>query len=110
METNKVIISGTSCLIALEGIEPLHLLHQLFSSIHTTQKVAEEFGKPLPEWLIILPVRNKVKQEELERIIDLGEATAITLALETESCLLIIHEKKGRRLAQQLKLQTAGTL
>lgn len=110
LETSKIVISDTSCLIALERIGQLNLLHRLFSSIHTTNRVAEEFGKPLPEWVIILTVKNLEKQNELEQIVDSGEATAIALALEMENCLLIIDEKKGRALAQKLNLQIAGTL
>ncbi|MBD0378444.1 MAG: DUF3368 domain-containing protein [Flavisolibacter sp.] len=105
-----MVIADTSCLITLERIGQLHLLYQLFSSLHTTQKVADEFGYPLPQWITILPVSDKSKQEELTRIVEPGEATAIALALETENCLLIIDEKKDRRLAQQLDLQIAGTL
>jgi uncharacterized protein len=42
--------------------------------------------------------------------VDEGEASAIALALETENCILIIDEKKGRSLAQKLHIEIAGTL
>ncbi len=41
---------------------------------------------------------------------DEGEASAIALALETKNCFLIIDEKKGRKLAENLHLKIAGTL
>jgi predicted nucleic acid-binding protein len=41
---------------------------------------------------------------------DEGEASAIALALETKNCLLIIDEKKGRKLARTLHIKIAGTL
>ncbi len=42
--------------------------------------------------------------------LDLGEASAIALALEKEECLLIIDELKGRQEARQLGLNYTGTL
>ena len=37
-------------------------------------------------------------------------ASAIALALEIKDCLLIIDEKKGRKLAKELKIKIIGTL
>lgn len=45
------IISDTSCLILLEKIGALNLLQKLFGKIVTTQIVADEFGKHLPDWI-----------------------------------------------------------
>lgn len=42
--------------------------------------------------------------------VDIGEASAITLALETESSLLIIDDNKGRKLARKFDLKITGTL
>ena len=42
--------------------------------------------------------------------IDAGEASAITLALESENCLLILDDNKGRKTAERLNLQFTGTL
>jgi len=44
------------------------------------------------------------------KIVDEGEASAIALALETDTCILIIDEKKGRKLDQKLNIEIAGTL
>jgi predicted nucleic acid-binding protein len=46
----------------------------------------------------------------LNLILDKGEASSIALCIETEKSLLIIDEKKGRRIAQELKLKIIGTL
>lgn len=107
---DKIIISDTSCLIALERINQLHILHQLFSSIFITKEVKTEFGKSLPHWIIIQKVQNNKKKIELQQIVDEGEASAIALALEIKNCLLIINEKKGRKVAQNLHIKIAGTL
>lgn len=105
-----LIISDTSCLIALDRINQLDLLQELFQQIVTTQEVKEEFGKELPEWIQIIAVQNTDKVQELEAVLDKGEASAIALALETERSLLIIDEKKGRKVAQSLNIEIIGTL
>jgi predicted nucleic acid-binding protein len=105
-----VVISDTSCLIALDRINQLDLLQKLFHQIVTTQAVQEEFGKELPEWIQIVEVQNQDKIQELEAVLDKGEASAIALALETEKSQLIIDEKKGRKVAQKLKIDIIGTL
>jgi len=107
---NKVIISDASCLIALDRIHQLEILHQLFSFVFTTKEIEIEFGNPLPKWITIQPLKNIEKKTELLKIVDEGEASAIALALETDNCILIIDEKKGRKLAQKLNIEIAGTL
>jgi predicted nucleic acid-binding protein len=96
---SKVIISDTSCLIALDRINQLDILNKLFSTVVTTPEVAAEFGRNLPIWIEIIPVTNQQKKRELELIIDKGEASAITLATEIPQATLIIDEKLGRRIA-----------
>jgi predicted nucleic acid-binding protein len=96
------IISDTSCLILLDTIDELNLLEALFGQVLTTQTVADEFGKTLPEWIRIKNPKDPVNQFVLETSLDKGEASAIALALEQTDCLLIIDELKGRRLAKRL--------
>ena len=107
---NIVVISDTSCLIALEKIKQLDLLRKLFQQVVTTQTVQEEFGKELPEWIRIDEIQNTDKILELESVLDKGEASAIALAIETENSQLIIDEKKGRKVAQSLNIEIMGTL
>ncbi len=42
------IISDTSCLILPDKIDSLNLLQKLFTTVITTQTVADEFGENLP--------------------------------------------------------------
>jgi predicted nucleic acid-binding protein len=107
---NSIIISDTSCLIALDRIDHLHILQNTFETIYSTPKVLQEFCRALPNWIIIKEVENKVQLTRLELILDAGEASAISLALETENAVLIIDEKKGRRIATELNLNIIGTL
>lgn len=105
----STIISDTSCLILLDKIGQLDLLHKLFGSIITTQEVSDEFGAALPRWIIIKSPSNKEYQLTIETLVDKGEASAIALAVEYEDCLLIIDDLKGRKLALKLGISITGT-
>ena len=105
-----VVIADTSCFILLDKIGEIELLQKVFSSIITTQTIATEFGKQLPDWIIILPVQNISYQALLELEVDAGEASAFALSIEYKSSLLIIDDLKARKLADKLLLNYTGTL
>jgi len=107
---NNIIISDTSCLIALNRIGHLNILQKIFTVIYVTQTIAAEFEEQLPSWILIKAVHNVDLVARLEIILDPGEASAISLALETENSILIIDEKKGRRIAQDFNVSIIGTL
>ncbi|HRI20116.1 MAG TPA: DUF3368 domain-containing protein [Panacibacter sp.] len=107
---HKAIISDTSCLILLDKIGELDLLHKLFGTIITTPEVASEFGLPFPDWFEIQQPADKNYQTIIEASVDKGEASAIALAVELADCLLIIDDLKGRKFAQQLGLTIIGTI
>lgn len=107
---HKCIISDTSCLILFDKIGALDLLFKTYGEITLTPEVAKEYGKRLPEWIVIVPVKNKLRQREFENIVDLGEASAIALALEIPDSILIIDDRKGRSLAMKLHIELTGTL
>ena len=107
---NKIIISDTSCLIALSRIGRIDILQKVFTIVYTTKIVAREFEDILPDWIKIKDFVNDTQFENLKLILDAGEASAIALALETDNCILIIDEKKGRKVAADLNLTIVGTL
>lgn len=106
---NKIIVADTSCLITLSNINQLDILHKLFSNITITKTVEKEFGEILPNWIKTQEVKNKKLQAEIEKHLDKGEASAIVLALEKKS-LLIIDEKKGRKIASSYDISIIGTI
>lgn len=106
----KIIISDTSCLILLHKIDQLSLLTSLFSEVLITSTIASEFGRELPEWIIIKDPTNPHYQHILTTIVDAGEASAIALALEQSSSLIILDDLKARKLASELNLTFTGTL
>jgi predicted nucleic acid-binding protein len=107
---HKIVIADTSCLILLDKIGELSLLKKIYNSVSTTIEVAKEFSDKLPEWIIIEVVEDKKYQESLETQVDLGEASAIALAKETEGALLLLDDLKARKLATKLHLNFTGTL
>ena len=106
----RIIISDTSCFIILSKIGQLEILQQLFGNVVTTPEIAEEFGESLPDWVEIVAVKDKYKQQLFEIQIDKGESSAMTLSLETENSLLIIDDYKARKLAKTLNINYTGTI
>jgi predicted nucleic acid-binding protein len=107
---NITVIADTSCLIALSKIEAIELLNEIYEKIYITEDIALEFGESLPEWVIIENVKNKKYQQLLGLYLDLGEASAIALALEKVDVLLILDDLKGRKEAEKLGFRITGTL
>jgi predicted nucleic acid-binding protein len=106
----KTIISDTSCLIILSKIGEIELLKKVYGHISTTVEIAEEFGEILPDWIEIVIVKDKLRQQLLEMQIDRGESSAIALALETTESTLILDDFKARKVAEQLGLSFTGTI
>ena len=106
----KVVISDKSWLIILHKIGELDLLRKVYDAVSTTPEVAQEFMEILPDWIKIERVKDKKYQEFLETQVDLGEASAIALATEMESPLLLLDDLKARKLAAKLNLKFTGTL
>jgi len=104
------VIADTSCLIALSKIEAIELLKELYEEVFITEEIALEFGENLPEWITIENVKNKKYQQLLELHLDIGEASAIALALEKIDVLLILDDLKGRKEAEKLGFRITGTL
>lgn len=107
---HKAIISDTSCFIILSNIGELELLNKIYGQIITTADIAKEYGEVLPQWVEIVAVKDKYRQQLLEMQIDKGESSAIALALETPGCIIILDDYKARKIAQQLAITFTGTI
>jgi predicted nucleic acid-binding protein len=107
---DKVIISDTSCLIALTNTGNLDILRQVCQTVLITPEIAKEYGEDIPAWITVTPVRDHEKTRIIQKTLDPGESSAIALALETESPLLILDDAQARSFAQELGLAITGTL
>ncbi|MEQ8534805.1 MAG: DUF3368 domain-containing protein, partial [Imperialibacter sp.] len=105
----EVIISDTSCLIAYQRIDRLDILQKLFHELIITEQVLPEFGKAVPKWIKVKSAPTLFSHSILETL-DLGEASSISLALKTPDSILILGERKGRKVAADLGLEIIGSL
>ncbi|WP_218836725.1 DUF3368 domain-containing protein [Hydrotalea sp. AMD] len=69
-----------------------------------------EYGALLPEWVEIVEVKDKSKQQILELQIDKGESSAIALALEIPDSTIVLDDIKARNIADKLGLNYTGTI
>ncbi len=96
------MISNTSCLIILDNIDRLDILQKLYQTIHLTEEVAQEFGKPLATWMTVDVVKDKNYLRLLNASVDLGEASTIALAVQMPGdSVMILDDLKARKLAKQ---------
>lgn len=102
-------VTNSTCLIGLERIERLDILPQVFNSVFAPPAVAKEVRTSL-DWLKVQAVANPSVVIALRTQMDEGEAEAISLALELENVLLILDDKKARRVAQQMSMKVIGTV
>ena len=107
---HNIVISDTSSLILFDKIQEFELLRKVYKSIITTPEIAEEFGDNLPNWIQIVETKDKKYQELIGFQVDKGEASAITLAKETENVILLLDDLKARKLAAKLNLKYTGVL
>jgi predicted nucleic acid-binding protein len=117
----RLVVSDTSVLSALAEIELIEGLLSCFGTVTITQAVFDECSHeraPLalrewianpPDWLNV--VGDPVDYLPVTRTLGDGEASSITLAWSWRSeCLLLLDERRGRRVADGLGLQMTSTL
>ncbi|MGB7556491.1 MAG: DUF3368 domain-containing protein [Candidatus Korobacteraceae bacterium] len=111
----------TSPILNLARIGRLELLASLYKQVLIPPAVFEELAIPrdatLPvidvasvSWIILETPRDQDRVQELRDDLDAGEAEAIVLAVERQADLLIVDERRGRRIAQALGLRITGLL
>jgi predicted nucleic acid-binding protein len=105
----QVVIADTSCLIIFEKLKGFSILRETFDSLVVTQAVADEFG-PLPPGILVQDPASDVIFLRLQTSLGKGEASAIALALERPDHLLIMDERKGRKVAEEMGLKLIGSL
>lgn len=105
---NGIVVSDSTCLIALERIGRLELLPAVFEQIWIPPAVAAEFGQSLP-WLQVRAPADARAVAAYEAVVDAGEAAAIALATELK-CEVILDDMQARRLAVREGIPCVGLL
>ncbi|MGB6222595.1 DUF3368 domain-containing protein [Haloferula sp.] len=98
----------------------MDLLRRLYGKVTVTESVRSEAVHPgapenlrrfflqAPDWISVVPDGSPPLEET--GVLDRGEASAITLAWQHRDCsLLILDEKRGRKVASELGLRVTGT-
>lgn len=105
---SQIVVSDSTCLIALERIQHLDLLPAVFTTIWVPTAVAREFGQSLP-WLNVKEPANPAGVAAFRLLVDEGEAAAIALAQEL-ACEVILDDLQARRLAARQGVPCIGLL
>jgi len=58
------VLADASCFILLDKIGELEMLQNVFGPIATTQEVSLEFGKSLPDWVMVQSLSD-IRYKEL---------------------------------------------
>ena len=108
-----IVVSDTSPITALLAIGQQELLHELFKDVIIPPAVHHELLRShsaLPPWLREVGIQDSAHVTRLQESLDLGESEAIVLAEEMHADLLLIDERKGRRVAQSEGVHIIGLL
>jgi predicted nucleic acid-binding protein len=108
-----IVVTNASPLISLGAVGQLELLHQLFGEISVPQAVFDEVRSVnlrAEDWLVSRKVEKDFVSRALEGELDRGESEAIALAVELQAGLLLMDERRGRKVALRFNLRVLGTL
>lgn len=105
----RLVIGDTSCFILFKKINRFDILKNTFSEITVTDKVAEEYG-PLPRWIKIRADYNQEVYQKINNKFGSGEASCIALAQEQLNPILLIDDRRARKLAEDLGIECTGSL
>lgn len=113
-----IVISDTGPVTNLLQIERLNLLKELFQKIVIPTGVFAELSHIPAQRLALeeldwVEVKEAPQSELFHKLLgslDRGEAEAIALAVESKAELLLIDERKGRDVADDLGVRKTGTL
>ena len=116
-----IVVSDTSPVLNLARIGRLDLLPSLYRQVLIPSAVYEELIRsksdlpPAVEiasqpWLMVATATDQERVQELRGYLDPGEAEAIVLAIELRADLLLVDERRGRRVASAAGLAITGLL
>jgi len=116
-----IVVSDTSPILNLARIGRLELLASLYQQVLIPPAVFGELAvsrdAALPvidvasfSWIILETPKDQDRVQQLRDVLDAGEAEAIVLAVERQAELLLVDERRGRRMAEALGLRITGLL
>lgn len=113
-----ILIADSSALIALASCHSLSLLDSIFHQVLVTQNIFDEiavYGKQFSDELQKY-LQNKIIQVDLSESVisddslDLGEFSAMTLYKKIKADILLVDDKKARKVARLNDIRIIGSL
>ncbi|MGD9635443.1 MAG: hypothetical protein AB7U97_19340, partial [Pirellulales bacterium] len=114
-----IVVSDTSPLNYLVLIGAVEILPKLFQEVHAPTQVLVELTRSrapdeVRKWAQHPPAWLQISTPHISHRMPIrlhpGEAAAIALAEEIRAKAVLIDERKGRRIAEQLGFEAIGTL
>ena len=109
-----IVVSDTSPILNLAAVDKLHLLLDLYAEIVVPPAVQGELARNGiqldPSWTRVVAAQDQNDVAALREQLDPGEAEAIVVAAELAAELLLVDEKRGRRIAIDRGLEVTGLL
>lgn len=115
-----IVVSNSSPIITLATIQRLDILQHIYGHIIIPQAVFDEltYYQEMPgsrdvqtaQWITHQSVVDTTSVTRLLDKLHIGEAEAITLALEMSADVLLMDEQRGRRIASNMGLPVTGVL
>jgi len=116
-----IVVSNASPIMNLATVGQTNLLEQLYGGIFVPDAVFQELtaigsARPdstIPQALSRIATRSVANRSLVDSLLlelDVGEAEAIVLAVETRADLLLLDERRGRTVAARMGLKHIGLL
>lgn len=113
-----LVISDTTALTNLYQIRLLLIMKHLYGEVLIPEGVYEEL-EAIPEqkefidnnnWIKVYKLSDRQIYDELIKVLDHGEAEAISLAIMMRADILVMDEIAGRKVAKEYGLKIIGLL
>ena len=113
-----IVVSDASPIISLQMIGRLALLEQIYATVIIPGAVASELGRgpagrsalESAPWIDVRSAPTEGSLTHAEGDLGIGETEAIRLALACGAEILLIDERRGRRIAESLGLRPVGVV
>ena len=108
-----IVVSDTSAITSLLQIQRADLLASLYHEVVIPAAVERELRHDhpvLPDFIHVAHISNPHVVQRLVLEVDRGEAEAIALMLAKRGDVLLIDERRGRRVAQREGVPVIGLL
>ena len=105
------VVSDTTAITTLLKTGNINLLESLFGTVVVPRAVADEllsYHQALPSFVKVKDLAKPEKRLQQVESLGRGEAEAIRLAKEVQADWLLIDDRKGRRVAEDLNLRCLG--